>query len=145
MIMNARIHRRGVARQAEKGMTLLEIMIVIALLGVVATLVVGKLSGSLENGKISTTRLKVIELGKKVMEYQVTVGEYPSSSEGLKALVNPPGGFSGLLKRVPKDPWGNEFVYREGKGDEPFEIFSLGPDGNQGTRDDIYQNVKREN
>ena len=122
-------------RQNQRGMTLLEIMIVIAILGLLATVVVQNLVGNLENSKIRTAQLKINGIGNAVNNYFATVGEYPNS---LNDLVNPPDGLNSFLKGVPKDPWGHPFQYKlKGSGAEPFEIISVGPDGQKGSKDDV--------
>jgi hypothetical protein len=68
--------------------------------------------------------------------YYTQVSEYPDS---LKDLINPPGGFRPYVKSMPKDSWNNELIFkRSSNGDKPFVIFSKGPDGQKGTRDDVY-------
>ena len=132
--------RRRQARQ--RGMTLLEIMIVIAILGLLASVIVVAVVNSLENAKIGTAKLKVNELEKALQLYSVQVGDLPSQNEGLRALLTPPDGSRPFLKEkdVPKDPWGEAFLYynpaRSG-GTQPYEIISKGPDRQEGTEDDI--------
>ena len=122
-------------RQNQRGMTLLEIMIVIAILGLLATVVVQNLVGNLENSKIRTAQLKINGIGNAVNNYFATVGEYPNS---LNDLVNPPDGLNSFLKTVPKDPWGHPFQFKlKGSGADPFEVISVGPDGQKGSKDDI--------
>jgi general secretion pathway protein G len=127
-------------RTAQKAMTLLEIMIVVAILGLLAGLVVTNLMGQFDNAKIQTARLKVNDISSTINQFYATIGDYPSGSDGLKALVNPPGGFKPFFKEVPKDPWGKPFLYRSPakNSSEAFEVYSLGPDGQEGTQDDIY-------
>ena len=122
-------------RQKQRGMTLLEIMIVIAILGLLATVVVQNLVGNLENSKIRTTQLKISQIGQAANNYFATVGEYPTS---LNDLANPPDGLQPFIKGVPKDPWGHAFEYKlKGGGTDPFEIISVGPDGQRGSKDDV--------
>jgi len=134
------IARRRLARQ--RGMTLLEIMIVIAILGLLASVIVVAVMNQFDNAKIGTAKLKLSELEKALQLYSVQVGEYPSQSEGLRSLLSPPDGSKPFLKEknVPKDPWGAEYLYfnpaRNG-GANPYEVVSKGPDGQEGTEDDI--------
>jgi general secretion pathway protein G len=127
-------------RASQKAMTLLEIMIVVAILGLLASLVVTNLMGQFDNAKIQTAKLKVNDISSTINQYYATVGDYPSGSDGLKALVNPPGGLKPFFKEVPKDPWGKPFQYRSPakQSSEPFEVYSTGPDGQDGTQDDIH-------
>lgn len=126
---------RGLTRHAEKGMTLLEIMIVVAILGLLATVVASNLMGALDNAKIQTTQLKISEIGSTVNQYYTMVGDYPDS---MNDLVSPPGGLKPFFKSAPKDPWNKEFVYKRTSGEESFVVYSLGPDKAKGTSDDIY-------
>ena len=122
-------------RQAQKGMTLLEIMIVVAILGLLATVVVTNLMGTFDNAKIGTTQSKIASVEQAVQMYYTQVSEYPDS---LKDLMNPPGGFRPYVKSMPKDSWNKELIYKRSSGDKPFVIFSAGPDGSKGTKDDVY-------
>ena len=133
--------RRGLARRLEKGMTLLEIMIVVAILGLLATVVVTNIMGQFDNAKIKLTRTAIGKLGGAVQNYYIDNDEFPSGGDGLRALVNPPGGFKAYVEESAlKDAWGQPFIYRNparnGNGD--FEIMSKGPDRQEGTKDDIY-------
>lgn len=122
-------------RNAQKGMTLLEIMIVVAILGLLATVVVTNLMGTFDNAKIGTTQTKIASVEQAVQMYYTQVSEYPDS---LKDLMNPPGGFRPYVKSMPKDSWNNDLIYKRSSGDKPFLIYSKGPDGSKGTKDDVY-------
>lgn len=89
--------------------------------------------------KISATYLKVGNLKQAVQTYYTTVGEYPSQEVGFAGLLAPPDGYKPMLESPPKDEWGNAFVYFSPpkKGRAPFEVVSMGPDGELGTDDDI--------
>jgi general secretion pathway protein G len=130
---------RPARRAGERGMTLLEIMIVIAILGLLASVIVVAVMNQFENAKINTAKIQCAELKKTVHQYYALTSEYPNQSQGFKALTNPGGGIKPLLKEVPKDPWNKEYIYVESPrdGNEPFDVFSLGPDGQRGTDDDI--------
>ena len=133
-------HRvRRSRRQAPKGMTLLEIMIVIAILGLIASVVVVAVMNNFERAKANTAKLKINEIRKACDLYKIEAGDYPSQSEGLRALTAPPGGGPAYLKEMPKDPWGQEFVYFNPArgGGSGIEIVSKGPDKQEGTQDDI--------
>jgi len=133
---------RLAARKGQRGMTLLEIMIVIAILGMLAGVIVVAVMNQFENAKISATRLKIGNLKQAVQTYYTTVGTYPSQSEGFRALLNPPDGYKPMLESEPKDEWGSPFMYfnppKKGRG--TFEVVSKGPDGQEGTDDDISSN-----
>ena len=123
-------------------MTLLEIMIVIAILGLLASVIVVAVMNQFDNAKIKTSQLKLKNIESALNQYKVMVGEYPSQSEGLRALLNPPNGLKPFFKgkETPKDDFGNEVLYynppRSG-GAGAFEVVSKGADGQEGTDDDI--------
>ncbi|MBU0554297.1 type II secretion system major pseudopilin GspG [Myxococcota bacterium] len=133
--------RRTLRRAASRGMTLLEIMIVIAILGMLASVIVVGVMNQFERAKINTTRLKVGSVESAIQQYNVSYGEFPSQGEGLRALLTPPDGGKPFLneKSVPKDAWNNELMYFSParKGGKPFEVVSKGPDGQEGSEDDI--------
>jgi general secretion pathway protein G len=137
--MNARRLRARVARQGTRGMTLLEIMIVIAILGLLASVIVVAVMNQFDNAKINTTKLKLKSVQQALNQYNVMVGEFPSQGEGLRALTTPPDGLKPMLESIPKDDFGNEILYFNParKGGKPFEVMSKGPDGQEGTDDDI--------
>lgn len=143
----ARTRRPGrragrVIRNGQRGMTLLEIMIVIAILGMLASVIVVAVMNQFDNAKINTTRIKLGSLKQAVQQYYAQVGNYPSQGEGFRALMNPPGGLKPMVEGEPKDEWGNTVMYfnppKNGKGQ--FELISKGPDGQEGTEDDISSN-----
>lgn len=126
---------RSDLRNGQKGMTLLEIMIVVAILGLLATVVVTNLMGTLDNAKIGTTQTKIASVEQAIQMYYTQVSEYPDS---FKDLINPPGGFRPYVKSMPKDSWSEELIYKRSSGDKPFVVYSAGPDRSKGTKDDIY-------
>lgn len=128
-------------RARAKGMTLLEIMIVIAILGLLASVIVAAVMKNFERAKISACKLKINEIQKQVQQFSLSNDDYPQK---LADLLNPPDGGPAFLKSKKdlKDPWRGEFVYRmpgRTKGN-PFEIISKGPDGKMDTDDDISSN-----
>ena len=92
-----------------------------------------------DNAKINTTKLKLKSVQQALNQYNVMVGEFPSQGEGLRALTTPPDGLKPMLESIPKDDFGNEILYFNParKGGQPFEVMSKGPDGQEGTDDDI--------
>jgi len=137
--MNTPAHLRRRRRpQAARGMSLLEIMVVITLIGLVTAAVGVAVMGQLEEGQRDTARNQAMEIGKSIEHYKLKNGKYPTTAQGLQALVNPPKG-KPLMDRMPKDPWGADYIYLipGQKNPSKFDIRSKGPDGNEGTEDDV--------
>ena len=129
---------QAVRRAAVRGMSLLEIMVVITLIGLVTAAVGVAVLGQLEQGQIDTARNQAFEIEKSLSLYKLQQGTYPSSAQGLAALVSPPKG-KPIMERVPTDPWGNEYVYMSPgqKNPKKFDIVSKGPDQQEATEDDV--------
>lgn len=114
----------------DRGFTLIEIMIVVTIIALLsAVIIVPNVTKYLKRAKIEACKLQIKNFQTPMIEYQSTRGNYPSTEEGLEALVK-----EGLLKKVPLDPWGNPYQYRyPGENDqEEYEIWSYGPDGKEG-------------
>lgn len=117
------------------GFTLLELLIVLAILGLLAALVVPKLGGKVVDAQVRTTEVQIVNLSNALEQFGIDVGRYPSTSEGLAALVTEPAGLpTGLWNGpylqqnvVPTDSWKNSFVYENNSGQ--YVIRSLGADG----------------
>ncbi|MCR9106088.1 MAG: type II secretion system major pseudopilin GspG [Gammaproteobacteria bacterium] len=122
-------------RQA--GFTLIELLVVLVILGLLAGLVGPNVLNALGGAKTKTARVQIKELEQALEMYKLDVGSYPSSSQGLEALVDRPGdadGWNGpyLKSGVPKDPWKQEFQYVYPGTRADVDIFSLGQDGSEG-------------
>ncbi len=123
---------RGMVKNNERGMTLIEIMIVLVILAGIGGILITQVTGSLKKSKIKNAQILISELGKTLDTYYTDCGSYP---DDLDALVTDPGSCSNwgpepYLKKVPKDPWNNDFVY-EPSGSS-YELISLGEDGEEG-------------
>lgn len=128
--ISSRMHQVRAQAESNKGFTLIEIMIVVTIIALLsAVIVVPNVTKYLKRAKIEATKLQIKNFQTPLIEYQSTKGNYPSTEEGLDALVK-----EGLLKKVPSDPWGNPYHYRyPGENDqEEYEIWSNGPDGKEG-------------
>lgn len=112
-------------RRARRGMTLIEIMVVITILGLIAAAVGVAVIPKLEEAKQDTARLDIKSIGNALKLYYTKKGNYPDTGTGLKALVDTQN-----LEKVPVDPWGREYVYMN-EGGKPV-IMSYGADGNPG-------------
>lgn len=123
---------------APRGMSLLEIMVVITLIGLVTAAVGVAVMDQLEEGKADSARSQALEIEKSLDIYKLQHGSYPSTAEGLQVMVNPPKG-KAVMERIPKDPWGNEYIYVNPgqKNPKKFDIISKGSDKQEGTADDV--------
>jgi len=139
--------RRGV-RQSRAAFTLLEILVVLAILGLLATLAITQLDSTMDTAKIKTADLFVKQsLNVSLRSYSMGMGSYPSTAEGLQALITAPAGKTGRWGgpyiegdgSVPIDPWGEPYQYRYPgvKNKNKYDLWSKGPDKQDGTADDI--------
>jgi len=120
----------------EGGFSLIELIVVLVILGLLATVVGPRVMDRLGKGKVDIAKMQIAELGNALDLFRFDVGRYPTSSEGLDALVTNPGveNWSGpyLKKSVPKDPWNREYHYRCPGEHGDFDLYSLGADGVEG-------------
>lgn len=126
-------------RAAVRGMTLIEILVVLVLIGVVLGIVGGNFLGKGEKAKADAAKIEIGQIGQTLDLYKLEVGRYPSTQEGLQALISAPAGVSNWngpywkKQAVPKDPWGNEYRYAApGPNNTPYEVSSYGADGKEG-------------
>ena len=122
-------------RKAQAGFTLIELLVVLAILTMLAGLVGPKVLNQLGGAKSKTTAVQIADIDKALEIYKLDVGRYPTTQEGLQALVVKPGAVNGwngpyLKGGVPSDPWGNPYRYANNGG--AIEIISLGADGAAG-------------
>ncbi len=135
------------ARRLRRGFTLLEIMIALAILGLLVGLAVNNVGNIFGNAQITTSKLFVSEsITTPLTAYRIHMGDYPSTAEGLQALVTPPANradqWHGPYIEDPKkiiDPWGEPYQYRYPgvHNKNGYDVFSKGPDKTEGTKDDI--------
>jgi general secretion pathway protein G len=126
----------------DRGFTLIEIMVVIVILGILITYVAPKFMGRTEQAKRTQTKIQIGSIETALKLYRLDNGYYPTTEQGLEALVEAPtvgrlpkawreGGY--LEKgKVPKDPWGNEYVYLSPGVQGDYDLSSYGPDGEPG-------------
>lgn len=131
--------RTSLRQQA--GMTLIEIMVVVAIIGSIAALVTVNVLDFLDESKVETTKITIRNIEGALEQFKRRHGFYPSTEQGLVSLIEkpsigrvpdnyPPNGY---MKKVPKDAWNNDFQYMSPGGhNNPFEIISLGGDGQEG-------------
>lgn len=129
------------APSAERGFTLVEIMVVVVILGLLATMVatnVFTVSETADESKAKTD-LKLIHDGVKT--YKLLNRRLP---ESLDELIEPNEKGQSILESLPDDPWGNPYVLVEGETSRTFEVISWGPDGDEETEDDLSSREKRD-
>ncbi len=120
------------------GFTLVELLVVLAILGLLVGLVGPQVMKALGSSKTKTARIQIENLAGTLDIYRLDVGRYPTTSEGLQALVEKPSGVDNwngpYLKKskVPEDPWGYPYHYRSPGEHGPFDLWSLGADNREG-------------
>jgi len=122
-------------RRLARGFTLVELIVVIAIIGVLASIIVVRFAGKTDQAKVAAAKAQLSQIEGAVIEFQANCNRLPHA---LDELVNHPGDCPGWQEggymkgtRVPKDPWGHEFVYHPNSGND-FEIVCLGADGKEG-------------
>jgi len=125
----------------KKGFTLIEIMLVVAIIGVLAAMVVPKLTGRTKQTKIAVTQADVdVNVPLSLDLYELDMGQFPSDLDSLmENKTNSDSWHGPYLKKVPKDAWGQEYIYKSPgeRNKYGYDIYSAGPDGQNGTNDDI--------
>ena len=122
----------------ERGMTLIEILVVLVLLAVIMSVVAGNYLGRGEKAKADAAKIEIGQISQTLDLYKLEVGRYPTTQEGLQALIAAPSGVSNWngpywkKQSVPKDPWGNEYKYTSPGANAPYDILSYGADGKEG-------------
>ncbi len=122
----------------QKGFTLIEIMVVVVIIGVLSALIVPNIIGRSDEARTTAARADIQSIGNQLELYRLDNGVYPSSDQGLEALVSQPSGFpepkkwnpDGYLKKIPEDPWGEKYLYFS--EDRSMEVYSFGADKQEG-------------
>ena len=133
----------GAAKRGDAGFTLLEILVVIAILGLLIGLVAPAVLRQLGGARNSIARQSIERLGAVLDIYKLDIGSYPSTEQGLQALVARPtagGNWNGPYVKgdqQPLDPWNHPYTYRSpsGRGGHDYDLCSLGPNGQPGSAD----------
>ncbi len=123
----------------QSGFTLLEIMVVIVILGILATLVVPNLLGNKEKADQQKAVSDIVALENALDMYKLDNSVYPTTDQGLQALVTKPNSpeprnyrDGGYIRRLPKDAWGNDYQYLSPGDKGNIDVFSFGADGQEG-------------
>ena len=130
-------------KNVRKGFTMVELMAMLIIIGLLATLVVTRVASKIDQARAMTTKANLKSLHSKVTEFKMDTGRFPTEEEGLLALIEQPsdvirypeGGYLETTE-IPEDGWGNEFIYeRFPESGKPFVIISYGADGEEGGED----------
>ena len=125
-------------RRAVRGMTLIEILVVLVLIGIVMGIVGGNFLGKGEKAKSDAAKIEINQIVQTLDLYKLETGRYPTTQEGLQALITAPSGvanWNGPYWKngtIPKDPWGKEYRYTAPGAKGPFDILSYGADAKEG-------------
>jgi general secretion pathway protein G len=134
------MENRNTNRAARSGFTMVELMAILIIIGLLATLVVTRVAGKIDQARVTTTRVNLKILHAAVNQFKMDTTRFPAEEEGLRALIEQPadvkywepGGYLETTS-IPPDGWGNEFIYElYPESGKPFVIKSLGADGEEG-------------
>jgi len=133
------VRRPSAKTEGEEGFTLVELMVVIVIIGLLATVVLINVLPSQDRAMVTKARADIATLEQAMEMYRLDNFSYPSGSDGLNALVSPPANAQagryrpgGYIKNLPKDPWGRPYQLAVPGKRGPFEVLSLGADGAPG-------------
>jgi general secretion pathway protein G len=131
-------------RRTRGGFTLIELLLVLVILAVLAAIVVPKFTGKSEKARVAAATADIANIELALDQFEIAAGRYPTTEEGLNALITPPANVRSwdgpyLKKGLPIDPWGHPYVYRfpgQFNAGSP-DVISYGLDGNEGGGDDV--------
>ena len=139
--MNATSRRQP---ETQRGFTLIEIMVVMVILGLLVAIVAPNIMGRSDQAKVTIAQTQLKNIQSALDLYRLDNSHYPSTQQGLEALVSKPSGTpeprnwnpDGYLKSVPEDPWGTPYQYVSPGTEGPYDLYSLGSDGQEGGEGD---------
>lgn len=128
----------------QRGFTLIEIMVVMVILGLLVAIVAPNIMGRSDQAKVTVAKTQMSNIANALDLYRLDNGHYPSTQQGLEALVSKPSGNpeprnwnpDGYLKNVPQDPWNSEYQYISPGAERPYNLYSYGSDGREGGEGD---------
>lgn len=126
--------------RSTSGFTLIEIMVVIIILGILVGLIVPRFMEKPEKARVVKAKLQIESISAALKEYKLDNGNYPTTDQGLQSLVEKPSigkipnkyPEKGYIPKIPKDPWGNQYIYISPGEHDDFDLISYGPDGEEG-------------
>lgn len=128
------------------GFSILELLLVLVILGILAGIVGVRFAGQSGKAKVTAAKTQIENIKTALTSYEIEIGEYPTTQQGLKALREAPSGVDeddyrkgGYLEEdINEDPWGNPWIYAyPGTHNNDYDLYSFGPDGKEGGDDDI--------
>ncbi len=130
----------AIRRPRTRGFTLIEIMVVVAIMGILAALIVPKVIGRSDEARVIAAKQDIATLMQALKLYRLDNQRYPSGAQGLAALITKPTveplprswKAGGYLERLPRDPWGNSYQYLQPGVRGEIDVFSYGADGQPG-------------
>lgn len=141
MKLQKQYHRKqGIKSGQQTGFTLIEIMVVVVILGILAAMVAPKILSRPDQAKVTVARSDIETVSQALELFRLDNGFYPSTDQGLEALVKKPmvapeprsWNPEGYLKRMPVDPWGNPYLYLQPGNHGKYDLYSQGADGREG-------------
>ncbi len=137
-----RLHKqkRHGQRRRQRGITLIELLVVLTILALISALVVINVLPERDRAAVRKARLDVETIESALEQYKLDMFRYPTTNQGLNALVEPPSDEArndqyrpgGYLRTLPTDPWGNPYQYRQPGDHGPIDVYSFGADGERG-------------
>jgi general secretion pathway protein G len=129
---------RSTAKNPARGFTLIEILVVVVIVGILGAIIVPNLLGRPDQARVTAAQSDIRSLANALDIYRLDNFNYPSTDQGLEALVSKPAGFpepknyspGAYIKSLPTDPWGSPYIYE--RDSTNFSLFSLGNDGVEG-------------
>lgn len=124
----------------QRGFTLIEIMVVMVILGLLVAVVAPNIMGRSDQAKVTIAKTQMSNIANALDLYRLDNSHYPSTQQGIEALVSRPSGSpepknwnpDGYLKSVPEDPWGNQYQYMSPGAEGAYDLYSYGADGQEG-------------
>ncbi|MDH5510671.1 MAG: type II secretion system major pseudopilin GspG [Nitrospinota bacterium] len=130
-------------KSGRSGFTLIEILVVVMILGILATVIIPRIMDKPDMARVTKAKMDISAIKGALAMYKLDNSAYPSTEQGLSALVSKPSSGKipkrwnpdGYLTKVPKDPWDNEYIYLSPGSHGDFDIVCLGADGEMGGQD----------
>ncbi|MEO8241424.1 MAG: type II secretion system major pseudopilin GspG [bacterium] len=140
MLVPAIRRRKSARRQGDAGVTLIEMMVVLVIIAIIAAIIVPNVIGRPDEARVTVARSDIRTLAASLELYRLDARNYPTTEQGLDALVHRPTlepipqtwATGGYLGNLPNDPWGNPYIYVSPGETGPFDLTSYGADGRPG-------------